>query len=202
MPSLQFVITDQMSLLSPLNSNDWSIPLRSRSRKTVQSISKLFACWRKDPEPGGGPKTCESGSRTLILSHDRWQEETILIGTKCRTSRTLASPLPRWPAAERSPLPNLLAQVNHFNVKNNIYFCSPLSPHPPSAPRPTSYPIDHITIKTPNPNPKCRLYWCLIEFIDWTYNQSVSHVGIFDLSCKLTPLYLLSRLPSRHSLCE
>ncbi len=22
------------------------------------------------------------------------------------------------------------------------------------------------------PNPKCRLYWCLIEFIDWRYNQS------------------------------
>jgi hypothetical protein len=28
LPSLQFVITDQMSLLSPLNSNDRSIPLR------------------------------------------------------------------------------------------------------------------------------------------------------------------------------
>jgi hypothetical protein len=27
-----------------------------------------------------------------------------------------------------------------------------------------------ITIKTPNP--KCRLYWCLIEFIEWRYNQS------------------------------
>ncbi len=22
------------------------------------------------------------------------------------------------------------------------------------------------------PNPKCRLYWCLIEFIDWRYSQS------------------------------
>jgi hypothetical protein len=21
------------------------------------------------------------------------------------------------------------------------------------------------------PNPKCRLYWCLIEFIDWIYSQ-------------------------------
>ncbi len=30
--------------------------------------------------------------------------------------------------------------------------------------------IDQITIKTPNP--KCRLYWCLIEFIDWRYSQS------------------------------
>ncbi len=26
------------------------------------------------------------------------------------------------------------------------------------------------TIKTPNP--KCRLYWCLIEFIDWRYSLS------------------------------
>jgi hypothetical protein len=30
--------------------------------------------------------------------------------------------------------------------------------------------IDQKTVKTPNP--KCRLYWCLIEFIDWRYNQS------------------------------
>ncbi len=30
--------------------------------------------------------------------------------------------------------------------------------------------IDQISIKTPNP--KCRLYWCLIEFIDWRYSQS------------------------------
>jgi hypothetical protein len=30
--------------------------------------------------------------------------------------------------------------------------------------------IDHITIKTPNPI--CRLYWCLLEFIDWRYSQS------------------------------
>jgi hypothetical protein len=45
------------------------------------------------------------------------------------------------------------------------------------------------TIKTQYP--KCRLYWCLIEFIDWRY----SHVGIFDPSCELLPLYLLSDLP-------
>ncbi len=31
--------------------------------------------------------------------------------------------------------------------------------------------MDQISIiKTPNP--KCRLYWYLIEFLDWTYNQS------------------------------
>jgi hypothetical protein len=31
-------------------------------------------------------------------------------------------------------------------------------------------PPDEGTIKTPNP--KCCLYWCLIEFIDWRYSQS------------------------------
>jgi hypothetical protein len=30
--------------------------------------------------------------------------------------------------------------------------------------------MDQISIKTPNP--KCRLYWCLIEFIDLRYSQS------------------------------
>jgi hypothetical protein len=29
--------------------------------------------------------------------------------------------------------------------------------------------MDQISIKTPNP--KCRLYWRLIEFIDWRYSQ-------------------------------
>ncbi len=30
--------------------------------------------------------------------------------------------------------------------------------------------MDEGTIKTPNP--KCRLYWCFIELIDWRYSQS------------------------------
>jgi hypothetical protein len=30
--------------------------------------------------------------------------------------------------------------------------------------------MDQITIKAPNP--QCRLYWCLTEFIDWRYGQS------------------------------
>ncbi len=30
--------------------------------------------------------------------------------------------------------------------------------------------MDQISTKTPNP--KCRLYWCLIEFRDWRYSQS------------------------------
>ncbi len=36
---------------------------------------------------------------------------------------------------------------------------------------PNLFPImDQISLKTPNP--KCRRYWCLIEFIDWRYSQS------------------------------
>jgi hypothetical protein len=30
--------------------------------------------------------------------------------------------------------------------------------------------MGHISMKTPGP--KCRLYWCLIEFIVWRYSQS------------------------------
>ncbi len=30
--------------------------------------------------------------------------------------------------------------------------------------------MDEGTIKTPDP--KCRLYWCLIEFVDWRYSHS------------------------------
>ncbi len=49
--------------------------------------------------------------------------------------------------------------------------------------------MDEGTIKTPNP--KCRLYWCLIEFIDWRHSPSYT----FDPICELLPLYLLSDLP-------
>ncbi len=40
------------------------------------------------------------------------------------------------------------------------------------------YVMDQITIKTPNP--KCHLYWCLIEFIDWRYCQSQSVMLVFS----------------------
>jgi hypothetical protein len=40
LPSLQFVITDRMSLLSLLNSNDWSIPLK---RPVPEIIDPVFA---------------------------------------------------------------------------------------------------------------------------------------------------------------
>jgi hypothetical protein len=51
--------------------------------------------------------------------------------------------------------------------------------------------IDQITIMT-TPNAKCRLYWCLVEFIDWRY----IHVGIstcFVNYCPSTffPVHLL-----------
>jgi hypothetical protein len=44
LPSLQFVITDQMSLISPLNSNDRSIPLiivKKFKHKKWQKIKKF-----------------------------------------------------------------------------------------------------------------------------------------------------------------
>ncbi len=44
-------------------------------------------------------------------------------------------------------------------------------------------PMDQIT----TPNPKCILYWCLIEFID-SRGDKVNHVGIFDPSFELAPL--------------
>jgi hypothetical protein len=59
------------------------------------------------------------------------------------------------------------------------------------------YCIDQITIKTPNP--KCRLYWGLLGFIDWRY--TVSHVGIFDPSSKLARSTFFP-VPPPPSLCE
>ena len=38
--------------------------------------------------------------------------------------------------------------------------------------------MDEGTIKTQNP--KCRLYWCLIEFIDWRFSQSCSYFRVVD----------------------
>jgi hypothetical protein len=37
--------------------------------------------------------------------------------------------------------------------------------------------MDQVTIMTPNP--ECRLYWCLIEFIDWRYKHYFSPLNIF-----------------------
>jgi hypothetical protein len=38
--------------------------------------------------------------------------------------------------------------------------------------------LAHGLIKYKDTKTKCRLYWCLIEFIDWRYRQR--HVGFFD----------------------
>jgi hypothetical protein len=46
------------------------------------------------------------------------------------------------------------------------------------------YCTDHGLINYEDPDPKCRLYWCLIEFIDWRY----SHIGPFDRFGELWPL--------------
>ncbi len=45
--------------------------------------------------------------------------------------------------------------------------------------------MDQITIKAKASNPKCLLYWCFTEFIDWRYSM---YVGIFNPSCELAPL--------------
>ncbi len=62
-----------------------------------------------------------------------------------------------WPCCSRqgrSPAPQALrsAQISRLALHKNI----PI--------------MDQISIKTPNP--KCRLYWCLIEFVYWRYSQS------------------------------
>ncbi len=49
--------------------------------------------------------------------------------------------------------------------------------------------MDEITIKTPNPN--CRLYWCLLEFIDWRYSQSCWYLRPF-LLVNQRPSYLFT----------
>jgi hypothetical protein len=58
--------------------------------------------------------------------------------------------------------------------------------------------MDLLTLKTPDP--KFRLYWCLIEFIYWRYSQSC-----FDRVCEQLPLKLslwLALSPFPPSLCE
>ncbi len=58
--------------------------------------------------------------------------------------------------------------------------------------------MDQITIKTPNP--KCRLYWHLMEFIDWRHGQSCWYFRpLLWTSAPLT--FSLVHLPPP-SLCE
>ncbi len=48
LPSLQFVITDRMNLILPLNSNDLSIPLNTQKRAEVNTsqLLMIFSCTR------------------------------------------------------------------------------------------------------------------------------------------------------------
>ncbi len=52
---------------------------------------------------------------------------------------------------------------------------------------------DQITIKTPNP--KCRLDWCLIEFIDWRYSQSRYFRPLLRTSAPLTSHWFTTHPP-------
>ncbi len=54
----------------------------------------------------------------------------------------------------------------------NFYFMG-------KVPAPVSYGPWTTVINYEDTKTKCRLYWCLIEFIDWR-NTVVSHVDIFD----------------------
>ncbi len=77
--------------------------------------------------------------------------------------------------------------------------CSPRSEQgsPHTALRYTT--MDQISIKTPNP--KCRHYGCLIEFIDWRYRQSCWYFRpLLWTSVPLT--FSLVHLPPPPSLCE
>jgi hypothetical protein len=49
-------------------------------------------------------------------------------------------------------------------------------------------PMDLLAVKTPNP--KCRLYWCLIEFIDWRYSQSCWYFRPSFVNYSIAPLTL------------
>ncbi len=60
--------------------------------------------------------------------------------------------------------------------------------------------MDQISIKTSNP--KCCLYWCLIEFIDWS-GDTVSHVGISTTLWSIALLtFSLVSSPPPPPLCE
>ncbi len=52
---------------------------------------------------------------------------------------------------------------------------------PPEEPEPEEFQVQvtalsggqpMVPISRKTPNPKCRLYWCLLEFIDWRHSQS------------------------------
>jgi hypothetical protein len=54
--------------------------------------------------------------------------------------------------------------------------------------------MDEGTIKTQDP--KCRLHWCLIEFIDWRYSQSCWYFRPLFVNCCPSTFSLASPNPS------
>jgi hypothetical protein len=57
-------------------------------------------------------------------------------------------------------------------------------------------------IITKAPNPKCRLYWCLIEFTDWRYSQLCWYFRPALCTIAHLTFSLVSPTPSPPSLCE
>ncbi len=60
--------------------------------------------------------------------------------------------------------------------------------------------MDEITIKTTNP--KCRLYWCLIDFTDLRYSQSCWYLVTTPLVNNCRSNLLTGSPPLPPSLCE
>jgi hypothetical protein len=63
----------------------------------------------------------------------------------------------------------LIEFIDLSGPAHELFSCYTSSYHHPPRRITTSLPIDQITVKSPNPN--CRLYWCLIEFIDWRFRS-------------------------------
>ncbi len=82
---------------------------------------------------------------------------------------------------------------------HHAHCCLPL--HPASWHQRRGLFMDYITQETPNS--KCRLYWCLIEFIDWRYSQacwyfrpalwSIAPLTFSLVSSPLSPLPCLNK---------
>ncbi len=63
------------------------------------------------------------------------------------------------------------------------------------------YPMDLVITKTSNP--KCRLYWCLIEFLYWRYSQSCCYFRpALWTTAPITFSLVSSPPPHPPSLCE
>jgi hypothetical protein len=84
---------------------------------------------------------------------------------------------------KKTPVRDLVQDVNQA-AKGDVIVETPVSySFPPSC---TVLRLEPNIYKIKTPNPKCRLYWSLIEFIE--IGDTVGHVGIFDPSYELAPL--------------